>query len=168
MKTKALALLLVVAACVSTQSGRYVQYSGAVTVTATQTAAALRAGVIDVDTARKISVALKVADAALDAYAVAIANGSPAEVRAAASDARRAKGEARGPMDGIPVAVKDLFCTEGVLTTAGSHILDGYVPAFESTVTRNLAEEFGRGHVCTPGTILYLVCRLLLVKKIPY
>ncbi len=60
--------------------------------------------------------------------------------RAAASDARRAKGEVRGPMDGIPVAVKDLFCTEGVLTTAGSHILDGYVPAYESTVTRNLAE----------------------------
>ena len=87
MRTKALALLLVVAACVSTQSGRYVQYSGVVTVTATQTAAALRAGVIDVDTARTIRAALQVADAALDAYAVAIADGSPAEVRAAAWDA---------------------------------------------------------------------------------
>ncbi|MCW9003022.1 MAG: aspartyl/glutamyl-tRNA amidotransferase subunit A, partial [Rhodospirillales bacterium] len=60
--------------------------------------------------------------------------------RAAQSDARRSKGELRGGMDGIPVAVKDLFCTEGVLTTAGSHILDGFVPPYESTVTANLRD----------------------------
>ncbi len=57
---------------------------------------------------------------------------------AEASDARRAKGEAAGPMDGIPIAIKDLFCTEGVLTTAGSHILDGFRPPYESTVSANL------------------------------
>ncbi|MCX7355518.1 MAG: Asp-tRNA(Asn)/Glu-tRNA(Gln) amidotransferase subunit GatA [Alphaproteobacteria bacterium] len=56
---------------------------------------------------------------------------------AAQSDARIAKGEAR-PLDGIPLAIKDLFCTEGVLTTAASHILDGYTPQYESTVTSNL------------------------------
>jgi aspartyl-tRNA(Asn)/glutamyl-tRNA(Gln) amidotransferase subunit A len=56
---------------------------------------------------------------------------------AEASDTRRAKGEA-GALDGLPLAVKDLFCTEGVLTTAGSHILDGFHPTYESTVTRNL------------------------------
>ncbi|MEX0697810.1 MAG: Asp-tRNA(Asn)/Glu-tRNA(Gln) amidotransferase subunit GatA [Dongiaceae bacterium] len=56
---------------------------------------------------------------------------------AEASDARRRKGEA-GAMDGVPVAIKDLFCTEGVLTTAGSHILDGFVPPYESTVTAKL------------------------------
>ena len=56
---------------------------------------------------------------------------------AAASDARRAKGEA-GVLEGIPLAIKDLFCTEGVLTTAASHILDGFVPPYESTVTANL------------------------------
>ncbi len=61
-----------------------------------------------------------------------------ARERAKASDARRAKGETAGPMDGIPVAIKDLFCTEGVLTTAGSHILDGFKPTYESTVTTNL------------------------------
>jgi aspartyl-tRNA(Asn)/glutamyl-tRNA(Gln) amidotransferase subunit A len=55
-----------------------------------------------------------------------------------ASDARRAQGAALGPLDGIPLAVKDLFCTEGVLSTAGSHILDGFTPTYESTVTRNL------------------------------
>jgi aspartyl-tRNA(Asn)/glutamyl-tRNA(Gln) amidotransferase subunit A len=58
--------------------------------------------------------------------------------RAKESDARRASGNTVGSMDGIPIAVKDLFCTEGVLTTAGSHILDGFVPPYESTVSGNL------------------------------
>ncbi len=56
---------------------------------------------------------------------------------AEASDARRAKGEA-GPLDGLPLAIKDLYCTEGVLTTAGSHILEGFKPTYESTVTAQL------------------------------
>ncbi len=56
---------------------------------------------------------------------------------AAESDKRRQAGEA-GLLEGIPLAVKDLFCTEGVLTTAGSHILDGFEPPYESTVTANL------------------------------
>ena len=55
-----------------------------------------------------------------------------------AADQRRAKGEATGAMDGLPIGIKDLFCTEGVLTTAGSHILDGFKPTYESTVTANL------------------------------
>ena len=54
-----------------------------------------------------------------------------------ASDARRRRGEA-GPMDGIPIAIKDVFCTQGVASTAGSHILSGFVPSYESTVTANL------------------------------
>lgn len=56
---------------------------------------------------------------------------------AAQSDARLAKGEGR-PLDGIPIAVKDLFCTRDVLTTAASHILDGFTPPYESTVTERL------------------------------
>jgi len=59
---------------------------------------------------------------------------------ATASDARRAKGEA-GLMDGIPIAMKDLFCTKGVQTTAASHILDGFTPKYESTVSGNLWAE---------------------------
>ena len=54
-----------------------------------------------------------------------------------AADRRLARGEAL-PLDGIPVAVKDLYCTKGVLTTAGSHILDGFHPPYESTVTEKL------------------------------
>jgi aspartyl-tRNA(Asn)/glutamyl-tRNA(Gln) amidotransferase subunit A len=53
------------------------------------------------------------------------------------SDARIAKAEA-GPLEGIPLGIKDLYCTEGVQTTAGSHILEGFVPPYESTVTANL------------------------------
>tara|TARA_E500000331_G_scaffold200692_1_gene192661 strand:- start:3108 stop:4589 length:1482 start_codon:yes stop_codon:yes gene_type:complete len=54
------------------------------------------------------------------------------------SDHRRVNGESLGPMDGIPIAVKDLFCTKGVKTTAASKILEGFVPSYESTVTQNL------------------------------
>jgi aspartyl-tRNA(Asn)/glutamyl-tRNA(Gln) amidotransferase subunit A len=61
---------------------------------------------------------------------------------AAASDRRRARGEA-GILEGLPLAIKDLFCTQGVLTTAGSHILDGFRPPYESTVTANLWREGG-------------------------
>ncbi len=53
------------------------------------------------------------------------------------SDARLAKGEAL-PLEGMPLAIKDLFCTEGVPTTAGSRILDGFTPTYESIVTANL------------------------------
>jgi aspartyl-tRNA(Asn)/glutamyl-tRNA(Gln) amidotransferase subunit A len=53
------------------------------------------------------------------------------------SDARIARGES-GPLEGIPLGIKDLYCTEGVQTTAGSHILEGFVPPYESTVTANL------------------------------
>ena len=56
-----------------------------------------------------------------------------------ASDNRRTKGDA-GPLDGIPVAVKDLFCTEGIQTTACSRILNGFVPPYESTVTNKMRE----------------------------
>ncbi|MEO5373217.1 MAG: Asp-tRNA(Asn)/Glu-tRNA(Gln) amidotransferase subunit GatA [Alphaproteobacteria bacterium] len=56
---------------------------------------------------------------------------------AKASDQRR-KGGTVGAMEGIPIGMKDLFCTEGVLTTAGSHILDGFKPPYESTVSANL------------------------------
>ena len=56
---------------------------------------------------------------------------------AAASDAKLAKGEG-GALEGVPLAIKDLFCTKGVRTTAGSRILGNFVPPYESTVTQNL------------------------------
>ena len=60
--------------------------------------------------------------------------------QAKASDAKRKQGDA-GPLEGLPVAAKDLFCTEGVRTTAASHILDTFVPPYESTVTANMKRD---------------------------
>ncbi len=82
------------------------------------------------------------------AHLSAIASGRPlnafitetpeqALAAAEAADARIAKGEAR-PLEGLPLAVKDLFCTKGVRTTAGSRMLDNFLPTYKSTVTRNL------------------------------
>jgi aspartyl-tRNA(Asn)/glutamyl-tRNA(Gln) amidotransferase subunit A len=56
---------------------------------------------------------------------------------AKASDDRLAKGSA-GPLEGLPLGIKDLFCTEGVRTTACSNILGNFVPTYESTVTSQL------------------------------
>ncbi|HEX2216554.1 MAG TPA: Asp-tRNA(Asn)/Glu-tRNA(Gln) amidotransferase subunit GatA [Xanthobacteraceae bacterium] len=56
---------------------------------------------------------------------------------AAEADARIARGDAR-PLEGIPIAVKDMFCTAGVRTTACSNILDNFVPTYDSTVTAQL------------------------------
>src|SRR5262249_31137261 len=55
----------------------------------------------------------------------------------ACADAALAKHEG-GPLAGIPLGVKDMFATKGVRTTACSHILDTFVPTYESTVTANL------------------------------
>jgi aspartyl-tRNA(Asn)/glutamyl-tRNA(Gln) amidotransferase subunit A len=60
-----------------------------------------------------------------------------ARAMARASDAKLRKGEG-GPLEGIPLGIKDLFCTKGVRTTACSKILDGFTPTYESTITANL------------------------------
>ncbi|AMW35308.1 Asp-tRNA(Asn)/Glu-tRNA(Gln) amidotransferase subunit GatA [Haematospirillum jordaniae] len=60
-----------------------------------------------------------------------------ARQQAVEADAALAAGSA-GPMMGIPVGLKDLFCTEGVRTTAGSRMLEGFIPPYESTISANL------------------------------
>ena len=94
--------------------------------------------------AKKSFSAVELADAHLAAIEKARAlNAYVLETReraaamAKASDARIAAGKA-GPLEGIPLAVKDMFCTEGVRSTACSHILDNFVPTYDSTVTANL------------------------------
>ncbi len=94
--------------------------------------------------ARKSFTALELADAHIGAVEAARAlnafvKETPEHARtmARASDARLAKGEG-GPLEGIPLGIKDLFCTKGVRTTAGSRILDEFTPTYESTVSANL------------------------------
>jgi len=79
--------------------------------------------------------AIDAANGKLNAYVAVTAD--KAREMAKASDQRIASGEARA-LEGVPVGVKDLFATEGVHTQACSHILDGFKPRYESTVTANL------------------------------
>ena len=96
--------------------------------------------------AKKFS-ALELTDAYLAAMAQArvlncYITETPERARemARASDSRIASGKA-GALEGLPLGIKDLFCTKDVLSTAASHILDGFKPAYESTVTANLWRE---------------------------
>ncbi|MFT4056686.1 MAG: Asp-tRNA(Asn)/Glu-tRNA(Gln) amidotransferase subunit GatA [Novosphingobium sp.] len=73
---------------------------------------------------------------ALNAFIVATPDHAIAAAKAI--DAKRAAGEALGPMGGVPIGMKDLFATTGVQTTAASHILEGFVPQYESTVSQKL------------------------------
>ncbi len=75
---------------------------------------------------------------ALNAFVVETAERALADADRA--DTRLADGS-DGLLEGIPLAVKDLFCTAGILSTAGSHILKGFTPTYESSVTANLWRE---------------------------
>ncbi|MDO4733233.1 MAG: Asp-tRNA(Asn)/Glu-tRNA(Gln) amidotransferase subunit GatA [Bacillota bacterium] len=59
---------------------------------------------------------------------------------ARASDARRAKGEAQGTLDGIPMALKDIICTKGIATTCASRILENYIPPYNATCWQKLED----------------------------
>ena len=101
-----------------------------------KTIAQLRDGLRSRDfSAREIAEAYNAAVAAakpLNAYTVE----TPGDALAAAEAAD--SGKSTGPLAGIPLGIKDLFATAGVDTTAGSNILKGFKPTYESTVTANL------------------------------
>jgi aspartyl-tRNA(Asn)/glutamyl-tRNA(Gln) amidotransferase subunit A len=82
--------------------------------------------------------AIDAANGALNAYIKVTPD--KARAMAKASDARIASGKA-GDLEGIPLGIKDLFATEGVHTQACSHILNGFEPRYESTVTQNLWDD---------------------------
>ena len=72
----------------------------------------------------------------LNAYITVTADEALAQSKL--SDDRISKGSRLSMVDGVPIGVKDLFCTKDIRTTAASHILDDFVPPYESTVTSNL------------------------------
>jgi aspartyl-tRNA(Asn)/glutamyl-tRNA(Gln) amidotransferase subunit A len=101
--------------------------------------AAIRDGVKDGSfSAREVAEAFNHAVAAargLNAFVVE----TPEHALAAAEEADRARAAgALKPLSGVPLGIKDLFCTAGVQTTAGSRILEGYRPVYESSVSANL------------------------------
>ncbi len=59
---------------------------------------------------------------------------------AAEADSRAAGGRRLGKLDGVPLGIKDLFCTKNIRTTAASHILENFIPPYESTVTKKLLD----------------------------
>ncbi len=83
---------------------------------------------------------LKAMEAARGLNAYVVETPDQARAMAKASDAKLAKGEG-GVLEGIPLGIKDLFATKGVHTQACSHILDGFKPAYDSTVSGNLFRE---------------------------
>lgn len=102
--------------------------------------AAIRDGVAGgTFTAREVAEAFN-ANVAAGAALNAFISTTPEKALAAADavDADRAAGKTLGSMAGVPIGMKDLFATHGVQTTAASHILEGFVPQYESTVSSNL------------------------------
>ncbi|MFN3423894.1 MAG: Asp-tRNA(Asn)/Glu-tRNA(Gln) amidotransferase subunit GatA [Novosphingobium meiothermophilum] len=105
--------------------------------------AALRDGIARGDftateVATAFNAAVEAAQPALNAFIVTTPD--KALEAAAKVDADREAGKPLGKMAGVPIGMKDLFATEGVQTTAASHILEGFVPPYESTVSRKLWE----------------------------
>jgi aspartyl-tRNA(Asn)/glutamyl-tRNA(Gln) amidotransferase subunit A len=117
-------------------------------VTATATGTAAAETVVDIAdrvrrgevTAERIALdALARIDAkngALNAFLTVARDEALAQARAV--DAKRARGEALGPLAGVPVGVKDAICTRGVRSTAGSNALGEYVPPYDASVVEKL------------------------------
>ncbi|GAB47298.1 Asp-tRNA(Asn)/Glu-tRNA(Gln) amidotransferase subunit GatA [Mobilicoccus pelagius] len=100
-------------------------------------AAALADGTItSVDLTRAHLARIEATEPAVHAYLAVDADGALAT--AAEVDAARAAGETLPPLAGVPVAVKDVACTKGLVTTAGSTILDGWVPPYDADVVERL------------------------------
>ncbi len=101
---------------------------------------AIRDGVVAGDfTAREVAEGFNAAVAAAsELNAFIVTTPDHALAAADAADKARAEGRQLGPMAGVPIGMKDLFATHGVQTTAASHILEGFNPQYESTVSQNL------------------------------
>ncbi|MBI5755001.1 Asp-tRNA(Asn)/Glu-tRNA(Gln) amidotransferase subunit GatA [Candidatus Peregrinibacteria bacterium] len=94
-------------------------------------------------------------DSKLNAFITVTAEDAHEKARAV--DAKIARGEQIGLLEGVPMSLKDLFCTKGVQTTAGSKILEGFVPPYDATsvarlksagavlLGKNTEDEFGHG-----------------------
>ncbi len=102
--------------------------------------AAIRDGVKNGDfSAREVAEAFNAnVEAAAELNAFIVTTPEKALEAADKVDADRAAGKELGSMAGVPIGMKDLFATKGVQTTAASHILEGFTPQYESTVSQNL------------------------------
>ncbi len=111
--------------------------------TAAQMADALAAGEVtsvELTRAHLDRIAAVDGDATRGVHAFLVVDTDGAMAQAAASDARRAAGTPASALDGVPIAVKDVLATEGIETTCGSKILEGWIPPYDATVVTKLKE----------------------------
>ena len=100
---------------------------------------ALASGEVSPEALLEASLArIRAVDGKLHAFLRLTENEAHAAAKAAAQ--RRANRKPAGPLDGIPIALKDIYCMEGVETTCGSKILRGYIPPYDATVARKLKQ----------------------------
>ncbi|GAB2983739.1 Asp-tRNA(Asn)/Glu-tRNA(Gln) amidotransferase subunit GatA [Nocardioides montaniterrae] len=105
--------------------------------TAAEQAAALAAGeVTSVELVQAHLDQIAATNGDLNSFLHVDADGALAQARA--SDERRAAGTPLHELDGVPIAIKDVLCTEGLPTTAGSKILEGWIPPYDGTVTARI------------------------------
>lgn len=108
-------------------------------MTLLEAARALRAGqVSSLELAEHCLRRIESINPRLNAFLTVTADLARSEARRA--DAERRQGMDRGPLHGIPIAHKDLFCTAGIRTTSGSRVFENYVPAFDAAVVERLRE----------------------------
>jgi aspartyl-tRNA(Asn)/glutamyl-tRNA(Gln) amidotransferase subunit A len=113
--------------------------SDLVRLSASQLAEALSAGdVSSVEATRAYLERIAGVDEAVHAFLRV--NADDALEQAAAADARRASGDGVAPLLGVPVAVKDIVATKGLVTTCGSRILEGWVPPYDATIVTRLRD----------------------------
>lgn len=105
-------------------------------LTLAQARTMLRKG--DISAVALTQACLQAMEAAAPLNAFAHTTADIAVQQAEAADRRLASGEAAPPLNGLPIGVKDLFCTQGVPSQAASHILNGFRPQYESTITQGL------------------------------
>ena len=107
--------------------------------TAAEMAQAMRDGTVtSVELTQACLDEIAAVDGAVHAFLHVDAEGALATAREV--DAARAAGEDLPPLAGVPIAIKDLVVTEGMPTTAGSRILEGWVPPYDATITRKIRE----------------------------
>jgi aspartyl-tRNA(Asn)/glutamyl-tRNA(Gln) amidotransferase subunit A len=113
--------------------------SDVIAMTAAEIAAAIAAGETSaVDVAEAHFERIAAVDDAVHAFLYLDIDGAMAAARAV--DQRRAAGETLGPLAGVPLAMKDVVVTEGLPTTAGSKILEGWRPPYDATITRRIKD----------------------------
>nr|WP_209439460.1 Asp-tRNA(Asn)/Glu-tRNA(Gln) amidotransferase subunit GatA [Kitasatospora phosalacinea] len=107
--------------------------------TAAETAGAIARGEVSaVEVAQAHLDRIDAVDKKVNAFLHVDREGALAAARAV--DAKRASGAELGPLAGVPLALKDVFTTEGMPTTCGSKILEGWVPPYDATLTRRLKD----------------------------